>query len=132
MLKKLKDLNEALPGMLLINLIYFVIGEIIICSFFKQRLYYSVGFAAGVVYSVFSSFHMSFRIRNIVYGGASEKRTLIIGYMIRLAVMLLLFVLLYFTHAGDLLCMIIGMFSMKVAAYLQPITDIIKNNRKGR
>ena len=69
--------------------------------------------------------------RQIVYGGAESRATMIIGYLIRLLVMLILFVLLYFLNIGDLLCAVIGMFSMKVAAYLQPFTDKLIT-KKGR
>ncbi len=86
----------------------------------------------GVVYSIFSSVHMSFRIRKIVYGHANESKTLLIGYFIRLAVMLVLFTVLYLFHIGDLLCALIGMFSMKVSAYLQPFTNKILSKRKVR
>lgn len=91
----------------------------------------AVGFLMGVVYSIFSSVHMSFRIRKIVYGHANESKTLLIGYFIRLAVMLVLFTVLYLFHIGDLLCALIGMFSMKVSAYLQPFTNKILS-KKGR
>lgn len=46
-------------------------------------------------------------------------------------VMLILFVLLYFLNIGDLLCAVIGMFSMKVAAYLQPFTDKLITKKEG-
>ena len=90
---------------------------------FRIQCGVAIGFLAGVIYSVFATFHMSSGIRKIVYGGAESRATMIIGYLIRLLVMLILFVLLYFLNIGDLLCAVIGMFSMKVAAYLQPFTD---------
>ena len=47
--------------------------------------------------------------------------------------MLVLFSVLYFLDIGDLLGAILGMFSMKVAAYLQPFTDkLITKIQKGR
>ena len=48
-------------------------------------------------------------------------------------VALVLFSVLYFLDIGDLLGAILGMFSMKVAAYLQPFTDkLITKIQKGR
>ena len=105
--------------------------RIIIIALVPNTMRCAIGFLAGVIYSVFATFHMSSGIRKIVYGGAESRATMIIGYLIRLLVMLILFVLLYFLNIGDLLCAVIGMFSMKVAAYLQPFTDKLIT-KKGR
>ena len=43
MLEKIKQLNEALPEVLLVDLLYLVIGEIIILIFFSDTLY-MIGF----------------------------------------------------------------------------------------
>ena len=117
--------------MLIVNLIYLILGEIIIIALVPNTMRCAIGFLAGVIYSVFATFHMSIGIRKIVYGGAESRATMIVGYLIRLLVMLILFVLLYFFNIGDLLCAVIGMFSMKVAAYLQPFTDKLIT-KKGR
>ena len=59
--------------------------------------------------------------------------TFILGYVIRLIVMLVMFTVLYVFDLGDLLFAILGMFSMKVAAYIQPFTDkLINKIKKGR
>ena len=128
-LDRIIDINPSIPGMLIINLIYLILGEIIIIALVPNTMRCAIGFLAGVIYSVFATFHSG--IRKIVYGGAESRATMIIGYLIRLLVMLILFVLLYFLNIGDLLCAVIGMFSMKVAAYLQPFTDKLIT-KKGR
>ena len=130
-LDRIIDINPSIPGMLIINLIYLILGEIIIIALVPNTMRCAIGFLAGVIYSVFATFHMSSGIRKIVYGGAESRATMIIGYLIRLLVMLILFVLLYFLNIGDLLCAVIGMFPMKVAAYLQPFTDKLIT-KKGR
>ena len=120
-----------LPEVFLVDLLYLLAGELVIWFLVPNKQMCAVGFLMGVVYSIFSSVHMSFRIRKIVYGHANESKTLLIGYFIRLAVMLVLFTVLYLFHIGDLLCALIGMFSMKVSAYLQPFTNKILS-KKGR
>ena len=115
MLKRIKDINEALPGMLLIECIYLVVAQIIIFIAVPNKIMCAVGLLAGVIYAVFSSFHLSFTIRKVVYGGH--------GYIVRFLVMIILLALLYIFKAGDLLCAIIGMFSEKIAAYLSPLLD---------
>lgn len=132
-MNRIRELNDAIPGILLIDLIYLIIGELLILLFFPDKRMGVVGFLAGIIYSVFATFHMSFRIRKIVFGHANTSKTLLIGYFIRFAVMLVLFVVLYLLNMGDLLCAIAGMFSMKVSAYLQPLTNkILSQKRKVR
>ena len=128
---RIKELNEVLPEVFLVDLLYLLAGELVIWFLVPNKQMCAVGFLMGVVYPIFSSVHMSFRIRKIVYGHANESKTLLIGYFIRLAVMLVLFTVLYLFHIGDLLCALIGMFSMKVSAYLQPFTNKILS-KKGR
>lgn len=131
MMNRIRELNEALPEIFLLDFLYLMIGEIIICVFIPDSGIYAVGFLTGVFYSIFCSIHMSLRIRKIVFGHANESKTLLVGYLIRLTVMLVLFAVLYLLHIGDLLSALIGMFSMKVSAYLQPLTNKILT-KKGR
>ena len=56
MLEKVKSMNEALPVMYLLDLIYLVLGEVIILILFPEPAQYAVGFLAGVLYAVFASF----------------------------------------------------------------------------
>ena len=126
MLKRIKDINEALPGMLLIECIYLVVAQIIIFIAVPNKIMCAVGLLAGCLYAVFSSFHLSFTIRKVVYGGHKQSSTLVFGYI----VMIILLALLYIFKAGDLLCAIIGMFSEKIAAYLSPLLDK-KRSAKG-
>lgn len=123
MLKRIKEVNRALPGMIFIDLLYLVIGELIILAFVPNKLLCMSGLFFGVVYSIFSSIHLGLRIRKVVYGGGETTKTLVLGYIIRFGVMIAVFALLYIFNIGDMVCAIIGMFSMKVAAYLAPFTD---------
>ncbi len=41
--------------------------------------------------------------------------------------MILVFAALYYFNIGDLLAALVGMFAMKVSAYLQPITNRISS-----
>ncbi|MBQ4284239.1 MAG: hypothetical protein IJB96_09980 [Lachnospira sp.] len=118
MTEKLTDLNEALPGVLLIDLAYLVLGEIIIFLFIPNPVFYAIGFLVGVLYAVICVFHMSFQIRKAVYGGASKA--MVIGSVTRMAIMFAVFVALYYSNIGDIFAAFIGMLSMKVSAYAEP------------
>lgn len=134
MINKLRQLNEALPEMLFIDFVYLILGEILILIFAPLKFKWAIGFFAGVLYSVFGTFQLSFRIRKVVYGGGNVTAILLVGYFVRLGVMLALLTTLYYTDTGDLIAALIGMFSMKVAAYSQPFTNkfLSKITKKGR
>lgn len=132
MLKRINSLNPALPVMYLVELMYLAVGEIIIFLIFDNPGVYAAGFLAGVLYAAFASYHLGYRIHKVVYGRANTRRTLVGGYFIRLAVMVVIFVVLYYFKIGDLLAALAGMFAMKVAAYLSPfVTNFIDKQRKG-
>lgn len=120
MIEKLKELNEALPGILVIDLLYLIIGEVIIIAFLPDKLACAVGYLIGVLYAVFCVFHMSFHIRKVVYGRADSRKSMLAGYGVRMAVMFLVVALLYIFNIGNILAALIGMFAMKISAYLQP------------
>lgn len=90
MIEKIKDINPSIPGMLIVQLLYLIVGEALIICIAKTPLKPAIGFVAGVAYAVFSTFHMSLRIRKVVYGGANTSITFILGYVIRLIVMLVM------------------------------------------
>lgn len=127
MIEKIKSLNEALPQIFFIDMLYLALGEIVIFLVFSSPSLYAVGFFAGVLYAGFASLHMSYRIREVVYGKVNTTKVLLIGYFIRLAVMIMVFAVLYCFNIGDLLAALVGMFAMKVSAYLQPMTNRISS-----
>lgn len=120
MIKKLKELNEALPDILIIDMLYLIIGEVVIIAFLPDKLTCAAGYLIGVLYAVFYVFHMSFQIRKVVYGRAESTRTMIAGFCMRIAIMFLVVMLLYISNIGNILCALIGMFAIKISAYLQP------------
>ena len=80
---RIKELNEVLPEVFLVDLLYLLAGELVIWFLVPNKQMCAVGFLMGVVYSIFSSVHMSFRIRKIVYGHANESKTLLIGSVLQ-------------------------------------------------
>ena len=123
MLERIKQVNESLPGMFLVEGIYFFVGVIIIlCLVPGNKLYLISGFSFGVLYALFSSFHMSLVIRKVVYSNERGSKSYVLGYLVRLTAMIAVFLVLFLLHAGHPICAIVGMFSMKVAAYIEPFT----------
>ena len=95
MTNRLRDLNEALPEILVIDLLYLIIGEIVIFLLFENPAKFAVGFLAGVIYAIFCVLNMSFKVRKVVYGKANPKKSYLLGYLLRLTVMIAIFAMLY-------------------------------------
>ena len=123
--KMLDELNPSLFAMILFELAFMLVAELIIIIFLPSewKLSCAIGMFFGVVYAVFASVHLSTCIRKVVYGRSNPRSTLVIGYSVRFLVMLLVFAALYFLNIGNLIAALIGMFSMKLAAYLEPFTN---------
>lgn len=81
MTNRLRDLNEALPEILVIDLLYLIIGEIVIFLLFENPAKFAVGFLAGVIYAIFCVLNMSFKVRKVVYGKANPKKSYLLGYL---------------------------------------------------
>ena len=123
MLERVKQVNESLPGMFLVEGLFFIIGAIVIIfAVPDNKLYCISGLSFGVLYAAFSSFHMSLVIRKVIYSNETGSKSYLLGYLIRLLVMVAVFLVLFLLHAGNPICALIGMFSMKVAAYIEPFT----------
>lgn len=73
-------------------------------------------------------------MRKVVYGKANPKKSYLLGYLLRLTVMIAIFAMLYLCDIGDLLAALVGMFIMKLSAYLQPAAfeNIVQNTKKRR
>ena len=69
----------------------------------------------------------------MVYGKANPKKSYLLGYLLRLTVMIAIVAILYLCDIGDLLAALVGMVIMKLSAYLQPAALRISSKilRKG-
>ena len=55
---RIKELNEVLPEVFLVDLLYLLAGELVIWFLVPNKQMCAVGFFMGVVYSIFSSVHI--------------------------------------------------------------------------
>ena len=64
MIEKIKEINPSIPGMLVVQSVYLIIGEALILLIADTPMKLAIGFAAGVfLCGILPLFHMSFRIR---------------------------------------------------------------------
>lgn len=123
MLEKLKKIDEGLPVIFGIDLAYLVIGEIIIVLFAQDKLYSAIGFFAGVLYAMFWAVHVKLGLYKTAHKKRSASKVLVVGYTIRIIVIIALFVVLYAFHLGSLFCATVGIFALTLSVYIQLISS---------
>jgi len=110
---------ELLFGILLTGVILEILGVMIA----GDKLYYSIGLLIGVILAVFMTFSISSSVQQAVdrgEGGAKVK--MISSYVIRTVVVLLVIILTGVMKLGSLVGLLLGVMTLKVAAYIQPYT----------
>ena len=131
-MKKNHTLLELLVGILVLG-----VGIQIVCLIVsRQYLYDAVGLWSGIGLCCFSAIHMQRSIEDAIdLGEAGAKKHVGFGYATRMAVTLLVAGAVIYFKIGNYVTLLIGVFPLKLAAYLQPVThklfENIKNVRKG-
>lgn len=128
MKKFLNSLNPMLLDLSAGCIIYGIVGEIIILavglSFYQEGLWKIIlGFLIGTAAAVALTVHMYFGVvESLSLGEAGALKHTRKMYILRIAGILVILVLIYFTGFCDAVAFVAGLISLKVAAYLQPIT----------
>lgn len=120
---------ELLLGILLSGIIFEILGTMIA----REKLYYSIGLGIGVLLAVFMTFSINSSVEQAVdrdENGAKVK--MITSYIIRTAVVLAAVLITGLTETGSLVGLLLGIMTLKVAAYIQPYTHkFLKTIDKG-
>lgn len=140
MRKIFEKLDPTLLDLMTGCLIYGIIGEIIILTVLPLLYEGSIwkaaaGFLVGVILMILASFHMYASLSTAIeLGEAHAGRYFLKKYIFRVAVVLVIFFAVYFTRIINAVALVCGMLSLKVSAYLQPITHkiITKKFNEGR
>ena len=131
-MKKNQTLLELLTGIVVLG-----IGIQIVCLIVsKNYLYDAVGLWSGIGICFFSAIHMYRSIEEAVdLGSDGATKHVRLGYATRMLVTLLVAGAVIYLHIGNYVTLLIGVFPLKLAAYLQPFThklfQKIQNVRKG-
>ena len=121
MIKALKRLNEALPGLLLGILIYGILEECIGIWFVSDKLMFSTGVLIGIGCAMGMAVHIAWILEESVRTeGTATKRMAFYSALRYIAVVLVFFAMMYF-HLGNFYAAFIGVFSLKISAYAQPL-----------
>ncbi|NLL93335.1 MAG: hypothetical protein GX225_04200 [Clostridiales bacterium] len=127
--------NPMLVDLIIGNLFFLLIGEIIIFLVFKGRIHVMLGFFVGVLASIAMVIHMAVCIDDSVrMDEHTALKHIRKTYFIRVIILVVAFVFVWIFGIGDPYAMVVGVLVLKLSAYIQPITHRLtsKLNRKGR
>lgn len=114
-----KTVWELLLGILLSGIILEILGVMVV----KDKLYYSAGLGIGIGLAIFMTFSISASVQKAVdVGEGGAKMKMISSYVIRTVVVLTVIVITGVMKLGHLVGLILGIMTLKVAAYIQPVT----------
>ena len=97
--------------------------QIVSCFVSSNYLYDAVGLWSGIGISCFSAVHMKRCIEDsLELGEVGAVKRVRIGYVTRMLVAALVIGIVIYFKLGNYITLLISIFSLKVAAYLQPLT----------
>lgn len=130
MIKRIKQLNEALPMLLVGIVVWGILVQFSVVWFVDDKLRYSVGVWVGVACAIFMAVHLALVIENAVDNGTSEKR-LKFKSVIRYLIIVVVFLIMAYFNLGNVITAFIALLGLKVSAYAQPlIYKLIHKNQK--
>ena len=132
MIKRMRELNNALPELLLGILLFGVVAQAVGVWFVPDRQMYSMGLWIGIAAAAGMAVHMAWVISDVT-DHMTEKQArarAILHSILRYAAVAVLFVIATLSGAAYPLALLLGVLSLKAAAYLQPTLYKI-TNRKG-
>ena len=120
----LRRLNDALPELVLGIILYGIVIELAGVWFVADKLRYSTGLLIGIVLAVGMAVNMAIVLQDAVdlYGGEHAQGKIIAKSILRYLVVVVVFFVMMKFELGNLFTAFIGVFGLKVAAYLQPLT----------
>lgn len=129
-------INDTGLELIIGDVIYYIIGQIIILLFTKHKLCHSIGYAYGVLLSMGMVIHMTISLEQAMCfneKGADKhvKKTAFIRLLVAFAALVIFAALATDCIVG----MMFGIMALKVSAYIQPLTHKVlarKSKGKGR
>ena len=131
-IKRLRTLNSALPGLLAGILLYAVPAEIIGLCFVPDKRMYTVGLLSGIALACYMAVHMALAIRSATDFRTEKqaKATVVLHAILRYGIVAAVFFLITFFRLGYFWAAAIGILSLKISAYLQPTFQKIMDRRR--
>lgn len=123
----LRRINKILPELILSILIYGIALQLLGMWFVKDPVNYTIGIWIGVGMAVGMAIHMAVVIQDAMeLCQASEnyiRRKVIFHNMIRYGLVCIIFFCVMKFQIGSLVTVFLGVFGLKIGAYLCPFTN---------
>lgn len=114
---------EMHTGMVLFGIVCQLVGAFIA----ENQLRYAESLWFGILFAAAGSLHMARTLDRALAEGADTSRIIVGGYVFRYLMIAAVLALVALTGVLDALIVFLGYMSMKVTAYLQPITHKFYN-----
>lgn len=123
MLKRIKQLNSALPGLFLGICLSGILFEMVFIWFAEEKWQFSLGLFLGVVMALVMAWHMAYTLDAAMnLGEEGAVKVMQKHYFLRYGIVVLLCGIVMVTKAANPLAVFLGIMTLKVAAYLEPFT----------
>ncbi len=130
----LKRINPSLPGLVAGILIYGFIIQLAGVWFVEDKLGYSIGLWYGIVIAIGMGINLAVVIYDAVTfdGEGNANKRVVAKSMLRYLMVAILFFILGYFEFGNLFTAFLGVFGLKISAYMQPLLNKLVNKLKGR
>lgn len=131
MIKKISNINSALPGLLLGIVLFGAVSQLAGIFLVTEKASYSIGLWIGVLTAIFMAFHMAFSLNSAVDRDAKGAQAVATRQnIIRYLIVVLILGILMMTNIGNPIAAFVGVMGLKISAYLQPIFQKLSQKKK--
>ena len=130
----LRRINPSLPGLVAGIIIYGLIIQLAGVWFVEDKIGYSIGLWYGIAIAIGMGVNLAMVIYDSVtfYGEGNANKRVVAKSMLRYIVVAVLFFILGYFEFGNLFTAILGVFGLKISAYMQPLLNKLVNKLCGR
>ncbi len=132
MIKWMKRLNQALPGLVIGIIIYGVLIELVGVWFVTDKVRYTTGLLIGIGCAIGMAIHIAMIIEESVRIGKGHEKYLSFKSVMRYLVLCAIMFAMSFFKLGNMFTALIGVLGLKVSAYAQPLLYKIYQGIKSR
>ena len=127
MIERLRKMNRTLLEMQIGMLFFGLVCQLGGVLFVERQGMYAVSLWFGVVFAIAASIHMYRTLDRALWYGKDASGMVTRGYLFRYVMVAVVLVLICMTEAMYPLAFFLGYMSLKVTAYLQPLTHKLCN-----
>lgn len=115
--------NPTMWGMIGFEMLFWLVGEGIICLWIPHKMEVSIGYSAGILTCIVLVISMMSSLENAVqYTQKKAVFKMRLSSSLRVVGVLVVATVLYYLHVANIIAFVIALWTLKVTAYLQPIT----------